>query len=118
MKVMKKLNAGVPGTKFYTKLYGKNLVCIRHRYDQDKDELYTTVELVVQTRKPKGKYNVLSNRDHGAPVDVRIDFEERELRQRVKDAGARWMQDRKTWRLPYSTAVKLGLINRIMAPSE
>ena len=118
MKVLKKLNAGVPGTKFYTKRYGKNLVCIRHRYDPEKDELHTTVELIVQSRKPKGRYNVLSNRDHGAPVDVKIGFEERELRLSVKEAGARWIQDSKTWRMPYATAVKLGLINRIMAPCD
>jgi len=118
MKVIKKLNSGLPGTKFYSERYGKNLVCIRHRYDAEKDMLHTTVELIVQSRKPKGKYHVLSNQDHGAPVDVKIGFEERELRQNVKDAGARWMQDSKTRRMPYSTAIKLGLINRIMAPHE
>ena len=118
MKVIKKLNAGMPGTKFYTKLYGKNLVCIRHRYDPEKEQLHTTVELIVQSRKLKGKYNVLSNYDHGAPVDVKIGYEESSLRQDVKSAGARWMQDSKTWRMPYSTAVKLGLINRIMAPRD
>jgi hypothetical protein len=49
MKVLKKLNAGTPGTRFYTKLYGKNLVCIRHRHDPEKDELHTMVEIIVQS---------------------------------------------------------------------
>jgi hypothetical protein len=115
MKVIKKLTAGMPGTKFYTKLYGKNLVCIRHRHDPDSDTLHTTVELIVTSRKPKGSYQVQSSEDHGAPVDIKIEYEERELRQRAKQAGARWMQDTKSWRMPYSTAVKLGLLNRILA---
>ena len=114
MKVMKKLNAGAPGTKFYTKLYGKNLICIRHRYNEERDELHTTIELVVQTRKPKGNYHVNSNRDHGAPVDIKIEYEERELRTLAKEAGARWIQDSKSWRMPYSTAAKLGLLHRIL----
>lgn len=118
MKVIKKLNAGVPGTKFYLKQYGKNLLCIRHRLNEETDELLTTVEIVVQRRLPKGKYHVHSNRDHGAPVDVKIDFNERELRQLAKDAGARWNNENKTWRLPYSEAIKLGLVNRILAPKE
>ena len=116
MRVIKTLNAGRPGTKFYEKQYGKNLLCVRHRHDENRDELLTTVEIIVQRRLPKGKYDVYSNQDHGTPVEVKIAFNETELRQLVKEAGARWNNDNKTWQLPYSEAIKLGLINRIMAP--
>ena len=118
MKVIKKLNAGDPGTKFYQKQYGKNLLCVRRRHNVETDELLTTVEIVVERRLPKGKSHVLSNRDHGAPVQVKIAFNETELRHLVKEAGGQWHTDSKTWRLPYSEAIKLGLINRILAPQD
>ena len=97
MIAIKKLNTGVPGTEFYEKQYGKNLLCVRHRHNEQTDELLTTVEIIVQRRLPKGKYHVHSNQDHGAPADVKIDFNEKELRQLVKEAGARWNNDNKTW---------------------
>lgn len=115
MRVIKKLNAGLPGTKFYLKQYGKNLLCVRHRHNTETNELLTTVEIVVQRRLPKGKYDVYSSQDHGTPVEVKIAFNETELRQLVKEAGARWNNDNKTWLLPYSEAIKLGLTNRIRA---
>ena len=118
VRVIKKLNAGVPGTKFYEKQYGKNLLCVRHRHNTETDELLTTVELIVQRRLPKGKYHVYSNRDHGAPIEVKIAFHETDLRRLVKDAGGQWINENKAWRLPYSEAIKLGLANRILTPKE
>jgi len=50
---------------------------------------------------------------HDAPVAVRIDFAEVELRQRVKQAGGRWNPDRRVWELPYAQVAALKLEARI-----
>jgi hypothetical protein len=36
-----------------------------------------------------------------------------ELRRKVKDAGGRWLKDRKLRQLPYTKAIALGLRDRI-----
>lgn len=47
-------------------------------------------------------------------VKVKVAFEETELRQIVKDAGAKWSKSTKTWKMPYKTALDLGLKKRII----
>lgn len=48
-------------------------------------------------------------------MGLQVAFAEAELRQRVKQAGARWNPDRKLWELPYREAVALKLQARIVA---
>ena len=52
-------------------------------------------------------------------VGVRIRFDETELRERVKAAGARWSPERRVWIMPLGLAGRLRLGERLVpAPDE
>jgi hypothetical protein len=47
-------------------------------------------------------------------VLVRVDFDEVELRERVKEQGGFWNPEKKGWRLPFGVVLELGLEHRII----
>ena len=118
MRVIKKLNAGKPGTKIYQHQYGENLLCIRHRKNDETGETLVTVEIVVQRKLSRNLFNLQAYLERDPDVEVLIGYEEHELRQKAKNAGARWDQKSRRWKMPYSSTVKLGLINRIVVSRD
>lgn len=100
--VLKKLGPDAPGAKRLAARYGEALVCVRYREDAATQRRYTTVELVVDWRPLP------------PPVMVRIDFEETELRLRVKAAGGLWDGKRKLWRVPVPVVRELKLSRRVV----
>ncbi len=117
MDVKATLNPGQPGTKRLLERYGSQLVCVRYRYDQQSRKRYKTVELIIdETPWIEGT----DSRNHHkplyqqvGPVLIRIAYDETELRAKAKAAGAQWLKDERLWKLPYDTAVQLGLETRI-----
>lgn len=107
MEITKTLQPGDMGTLNLLDTYGEQLVCVRYRSDEKRKKRYTTVELIVdekpmQRRTPR--YSVL----------VKIRFEETELRNRVKAAGARWNSEEKAWLMDDRLATKMKLKDRII----
>ena len=108
------LRPGQKGTKRLVARYGDQLVRVRYRYDPERNMRYTTVELIVDriawTPKPP------RCREFEPPplVRVRVFFREAELRAQVRDAGGRWLKERKLWELPLTVAQALGLGDRIV----
>jgi hypothetical protein len=49
MQARKTLKPGQDGTKSLLDKYGKQLLCVRYRYDDERHSRHTTVELVVET---------------------------------------------------------------------
>jgi hypothetical protein len=47
-------------------------------------------------------------------VRLKIAWDEIDLRQKIKDSGGRWSKSTKTWKIPYKTAKKAGLVSRIL----
>jgi hypothetical protein len=47
-----------------------------------------------------------------------VAYGEEALRQRVKQAGAKWVPEKKLWQLPRRTAVALKLQERIVAAAR
>lgn len=45
---------------------------------------------------------------------IKIDYEEKELRDRIKEAGGTWNKGKKAWILPPSQVEKLGLRDRVI----
>jgi hypothetical protein len=110
MRTLLSLKPGKKGTKQLLAQYGDRLLCVRYRYDPELRKRFKTVELVVAEchwvpRRPRFYADQV--------VGVRIGFAERALRERAKQAGARWNSDQKVWQMRYSQAVALGLVNRI-----
>ncbi len=69
------------------KRYGKSLICVRYRYDEQTKQRIKTVELIVD----RVSWQPVKRRVDGeALVMVRVDWHETELRQKVKAAGGKW----------------------------
>lgn len=111
-RVGKKLTPGHPGTLRYQRQFGDALVCVRYRIHPETARRYTTVEIVVDEKQPAG-FTAPGNMPDKALIALTIAYGETELRQRVKQAGGVWDQEKKIWRLPYGIARKLGLHGRI-----
>ena len=110
MRTRLHLKPGQRGTKQLLAQYGDRLVCVRYRYDAQRKKRFKTVELIVAERDWDPPATRLAD---DAPVAVRVDFAEVELRQRVKQAGGRWNPDRRVWELPYAQVAALKLEARI-----
>lgn len=105
------LRPGQRGTKKLVERFGERLLCVRYRYDPRRRRRVTTVELVVaevpwEPRRPALEASAL--------VEVRIGYQEHELRQRIKDAGGRWNPETRLWSLPGADVKALGLERRVV----
>jgi len=94
--------------------YGKRLICVRYRYDEQTSRRYTTVALVEEVsdwETPMTKISQPSEFATSRRVAVRVDYWEAELRQQVKAAGGIWRPRQKLWEMEYKDAVLLGTEN-------
>lgn len=112
MKTRLTLRPGQNGTKKEARKYGGRLVAVRYRYDEERRLRFKTVEIVEEQlpwvpRVPHG-------RDPEERVLVRVGIEEASLRQAVKGAGGRWVQERLLWQLTLGAVYALGLDQRIV----
>jgi hypothetical protein len=102
---------GKPGTKKYQKKYGDKLVCVRYKYDINKNEKIKTVELIVSREQwnPE-KVKIPPNKI----VNIRINYGEIELARKVKNLGGIWDRSKKLWQIPYRKVEILRLQDRIV----
>jgi hypothetical protein len=84
MEVKATIKPGLNGTKKYLQQYGDQLVCVRYRYDKQRNRRQTTVELIVDEQDWKKGYNIKPDQ----VVSIKIGFGETDLREKVKAAGA------------------------------
>ena len=96
--------------------YGEKLLSVRYVYDPDAKKRYTTVELIVA----EAPWNPLRWRiKPDAIVPVRIQWGERELALKVREAGGAWDAQGKVWHFSYGQVVALHLEDRIQfSPAE
>lgn len=106
---------GQPGTKKCYKKHGKNLVCVRYKYNIAKKEMIKTIELIVK-REPwePEERKIPANKI----IIIRIDINEIELRQKVKMLGGRWNSKEKVWKIAYGKVKILNLEARIVEETE
>jgi hypothetical protein len=97
---------GAPGTKRLVAKYGSQLICVRYRYDADKQKRYKTVELIIET--------VAWVPPEQRLVAVKVALSEEGLRRAVKAAGGVWSRTRQVWELRYDQAAALNLLDRIV----
>ena len=109
------LAPGQRGTKKLAQQYGERLVCVRYRYDEPGKRRYTTVEIEVASKdwepasRPAPVLPAPSDR-----MGVRIQFEETELRNQVKQVRGIWRPRQRFWELTYAQVCVLGLQGRIV----
>lgn len=112
MRTRLTLKPGQNGTQKELKKYGGRLLAVRYRYDEARRVRIKTVELAED--EVVWVPTVPADRDPAEHVFVRIGFEELALRQAAKDAGARWHDERKLWRMALGQAYATGLDRRIV----
>ena len=102
MEVTKTLKPGDRGTTRLLREYGDRLVCVRYRFDHERNKHVTTVEIVVDERSAIEEHTTSSNQTpiSQESVVVRIDFHETELREKAKQANGIWDPQRRGWLLP------------------
>lgn len=116
MEIIKTIRPGQQGAKGYSKRYGDELCAVRYRVSPCGKKLYTTVEIIVDERERPTKGNCtrsINARKKAEPVAVKVFYSEGELRELLRNAGARWSKVGKAWVTSRDTAVKLGLRYRI-----
>ena len=111
MPIRSTVQPGQRGAKKLLTQYGDRLVCVRYRYDEQRQKRLKTVELIVEEeswtpREARPSAEVL--------VPIRIAPSEVTLRQQVKRLGGRWNPRRQVWEIQYAQAVVLGLAKRIV----
>jgi hypothetical protein len=107
MKVKLNLKPGDRGTKKLSNQFGDKLLCVRYRYDETTHKRFKTVELIVDEVpwSPQPAPNT--------PVLLKIHWNEKTTREKIKKAGGKWNEKRKLWVLKYDAVKKLGLTSRI-----
>ena len=105
MRVGTKLRPGQRGTKALVRKYGDRLLCVRYRYDLRTARRVKTVELIIDEADWEPGPDVL--------VYVQVAYEERALRERLKQHGGRWHPRQRLWSLPYAMVKQLRLTHRI-----
>lgn len=116
MRIRLKLLPGKKGTKKLLLKYGKQLVCVRYRYDTERKKRYKTVELIVEEVPwTPATDRIKTNRVYmDKIVAVRVEYGETELRDLVRNAGGKWKNEEKVWELPYRKVRELGLQKRML----
>jgi len=112
MRTRLTLLPGNRGAKQLHEQYGEQLMCVRYRYDEQRQKRLKTVELIV------GETDWLppaSQRQRNSVVSLRVAASEREIREQVKRPGGVWKTERRVWELRYGQVIKLGLEERIVA---
>lgn len=107
MQARRTLMPGQKGTKKFLDRFGKELFCVRYRYDEKQGKRFTTVELIVEQSAwtPPTKPTV---------VGLRVELKETDLQRRIKQAGGKWNRDKGVWEISYDQALALDLKNRIV----
>ena len=117
MDVKRTLNPGEPGTLKLVQQYGRHLVCVRYRYDKINHKRQTTIELIVDEKAWYGGNQISTKKQPDSETNsvyVKVHYNEIDLRLQVKQAGAIWDKHKRLWQLSRKTAIKLGLVDRIV----
>ncbi len=110
MRIGLSLRPGQGGTKKLLTQYGKQLVCVRYRYDERRKRRYKTVELIIEETvwQPQKKPFRIDE-----IVSVKVGLNETSVQEKLRRAGGRWNRAKRRWEIRYDRAVKIGLKERI-----
>ncbi len=111
MSLMKTILPGQPGSIRYKNKYGEKLVCVRYKYDEDRNQRQITVELIESENKwEKNLKRIPPNKI----LPIEVEYHENELRRKVKSLGGKWNSKIKCWELQYKQITALKLKERIL----
>ena len=111
MGVRLTLRPGQLGTKGPLARYGKRLVCVRYRYDEQTRQRVKTVGLIENSTDLRAGG---ASRDGKGMTAERVDWKELELRRKVKAAGGKWEPAKRVGVLSREQVRRLGLEERVV----
>jgi hypothetical protein len=111
MRVRLTLHPYQNGAKQRHAHYGDRLICVRYRYDGQRQKRLKPVELIVEERD---WHPHTPQRAADRVVQLRVALPKVSVRQQIKRAGGRWNPQRGVWELRYERVVALGLVERIV----
>jgi len=121
MKARLTLKPGQKGTLKLVKEYGRRLIYVRYRYDEERKKRIKTVELIVDEAEWEPRSNAgtptAEPPNHIADdsiVGVRVGLREKAMKTRIKKAGGKWNRKRGVWLVRYEKVVELGLEERVV----
>jgi len=91
--------------------YGDRLICVRYRYDPQRNKRFKAVELLgaeCDREPPRPRFA------HDQIVWSRVAFADVAICDRVTQAGGTWDPVRRVWQVRYDRVVALGLTSRIV----
>ena len=109
MKSRLNLKPGQKGTKKLTEEYGKSLLYVRYRYDENRGVRLKTVEIVVEEKPWQPSLRLREEEI----VPVMVNFSEKRLREMLKEKGGKWNPEEKSWFVPYGAVRGTELEERI-----
>lgn len=112
---MRVLRPGKAGIKKLERRFGDKLICVRYRYDKERNVTLKTVELVVEEFPRKSKEKKIAPDE---VMYVQVGYKETELREKIKKVGGWWNKDKKLWELTYKDVIRLQLEDRIIWKQE
>ncbi len=111
MRVRVSLKPGQDGTKGLVAKYGKRLICVRYRYDEQTKQRFKTAEIIVDQSSWQPEEE---GQDGEEIVAVRVGWQESELQREVKAVGGEWDPGERVWRLRRKHVGRLELEGRIV----
>lgn len=102
LRVAKTYSPAQDGAKRFARRYGDQLVCVRHRLNDEGTVRHTTVELVVESTPIASRARTL--------VAVRMPHADRSTRALLLACGARWRPKNRYWILPHLVAKNLRVL--------
>ena len=102
------LRPGAKGTKRVVDQFGEQLLYVRYRYNWAEKKCTKTAEIILSERLWDPQIQ------EDTKVYVWIAMEEVGFRLDIKDAGGKWVKERKLWQVSYKEVERLGLTSRIV----
>jgi hypothetical protein len=115
MRTSTTVQPGHRGAKKFVAHYGDRLVCVRYRYDEQRQKRFKTRELLVEEW---AWMPPLPQQAQESLVRVRVALPEREIRRQANGAGGIRQPAQQAWEVRYDRAIALGLAKRIMEDSS
>ena len=109
LRVAKTYGPEQDGAKRFARRYGDQLVCVRHRLNEDATVRHTTVEIVVESTPVASRQRSV--------IAIRIPGTDRRTRTLLLACGAEWRPKERYWLVPHLIAKNLRIL-RFRVPTQ
>lgn len=95
MKARRKVSLGQNSIRALLDKYGEQLICVRYRYDEERQIRHKTVELIAETIAWIPQPEKIRS---DALVGVKVELEEVKLQKQIRQADGKWNRQPRLWK--------------------